>query len=213
MEGEPWISRSRPSYTWTVFTALSIVAAIVASYLLGSVSFGILVATSRGVDIRSEGSGNPGASNIMRVLGKQAAIVVLLGDGLKGAAAAGIGASVVGPEFGYVTLLVAVVGHTFPVWHGLRGGKSVATAIGGIIFLAPAVGVVLALLWIVVVVVWKTASIASIAAVVPLVPALWLTGRSAAELFVALLITAFVLVRHTSNIMRIVTSSEQKVSG
>ena len=102
--------------------------AILAAYLIGSVNFGILVAASRGVDIRSVGSGNPGTSNVLRVLGKKLAAVVLLGDALKGVLAAAIGVAVGDPVFGYVTLAAAVIGHSFPIWHRLNGGKSVATA-------------------------------------------------------------------------------------
>jgi len=138
---------------------------------------------------------------------------VLAGDGLKGAAAAWLGSVVVGPEFGYVTLLMAVVGHTFPLWHRFSGGKSVATAIGGFLFLAPGVGAFLAIVWIVMVAVWKTASIASIATMALAVPAMWLAGRSTAELAWTGVIAIFVLVRHTSNIKRLIGSSEQKVSG
>jgi glycerol-3-phosphate acyltransferase PlsY len=187
--------------------------ALVASYLIGSLSFAILIAASRGVDIRSQGSGNPGSSNVLRVLGKQTAILVLLGDGLKGAAAAWLGSVVIGPEFGYVTLFAAIVGHTFPVWHGFKGGKSVATTIGGFIFLAPAVGFVLGMLWIAIVAIWKTASIASIAVMILAVPAMWFAGRSTGELVWTGVIAIFVLVRHSSNIKRILRSNEQKVTG
>lgn len=194
-------------------SVIAIPLVILASYLLGGVSFGILVATSRGVDIRSEGSGNPGASNIMRVLGMRTAAVVLVGDGLKGAAAAWLGVAVVGPEFGYVVLLSAVVGHTLPIWHGFKGGKSVATGLGGIIYLAPVVGLVLGTLWIVMVLLWKTASIASITVMVLYVPALWIGGRTATELVWASGLALFVLVRHASNIKRLFTSSERRVTG
>jgi glycerol-3-phosphate acyltransferase PlsY len=187
--------------------------ALVASYLIGSLSFAILIAASRGVDIRSQGSGNPGSSNVLRVLGKQTAILVLLGDGLKGAAAAWLGTVVIGPEFGYVTLFAAIVGHTFPVWHGFKGGKSVATTIGGFIFLAPAVGLVLGMMWIAIVAIWKTASIASIAVMILAVPAMWFVGRSTGELVWTGVIAIFVLVRHSSNIKRILRSNEQKVTG
>lgn len=191
---------------------LSMSLALLVSYLLGSVSFGILVANMRGVDIRSTGSNNPGASNVLRVLGKRDAALVLLGDGLKGAAAAWIGAAVGGPEFGYVTLLVAVVGHTFPVWYQFNGGKSVATALGGILYLAPFIGFALAVAWLVVVVVGKRASLGSIAVMVTLVPALWLAGRSSGALLVAATIAVFVVVRHRDNIGRLLRSSEQKVN-
>ena len=186
---------------------------LVASYLIGSISFAILVAAARGIDIRSEGSGNPGASNVLRVLGKRSAILVLLGDGLKGASAAWIGSIVVGPEFGYATLLVAVIGHTFPIWHGFKGGKSVAAAIGGFIYLAPVVGLLLSVVWIAVLVATRTASMASIAAMVVAVPAMWVAGRSNTELLWTAVIALFVLLRHAGNIKRLIDSSEQKVTG
>jgi len=204
---------SRGSYNQPVSPLISALFALVASYLMGSFSFAILIAASSGVDIRTEGSGNPGASNVLRVLGRRTAILVLIGDGLKGAAAAWMGATIVGPEFGYVTLFAAIVGHTFPIWHGFKGGKSVATAIGGFIFLAPAVGLVLGVVWIVIVAVWKTASIASIAVMLMAVPGMWLAGRSNDELIWTGVIAIFVLVRHSSNIKRLLGSSEQKVTG
>jgi len=200
------------SYNCLVSTLIAGSLALVASYLLGSVSFALAVANAQGVDIRTEGSKNPGASNVLRVLGKKSAILVLLGDGLKGAFAAWLGSVAVDPAFGYVTLLVAVIGHTFPVWHGFKGGKSVATALGGFIFLAPAVGISLAVAWFVMVAIWKTASVASITAMVLVVPAMWLAGRTSTELLWTAAIAMFVLVRHASNIKRLVTSSEQRVT-
>lgn len=185
--------------------------AVVAAYLLGSVNFGIIVAAGAGVDIRSVGSGNPGTSNVLRTLGKKLAAVVLVGDGLKGAAAAAIGVLAVDPEFGYITLLAAVVGHSFPIWHQFRGGKSVATAIGGFIYVAPVVGLVVGVVWLIVVLVWKTASIASIAAMLLVVPGLALTGRTTTELVWATVIALFVIARHVGNISRIASGSERSV--
>jgi len=187
------------------------IVAVVAAYLLGSVNFGIIVAAGAGVDIRSVGSGNPGTSNVLRVLGKKLAAVVLIGDGLKGALAAAIGALAVDPEFGYVTLLAAVIGHSFPIWHQFQGGKSVATAIGGFIYLAPVVGLVIGVVWLVVVLVWKTASIASIAAMLIVVPGLALAGRTTTELVWATLIALFVVVRHVGNVRRIASGSERAI--
>jgi glycerol-3-phosphate acyltransferase PlsY len=187
--------------------------ALAASYLIGSFSFAIQIAVSQGVDIRQEGSGNAGASNVMRVLGRRTALLVLIGDGLKGAAAAWLGTAIIGPEFGYATLLAAIVGHTFPLWHGFKGGRSVATAVGGFAFLAPGVGLFLGVVWFVVVAVWKTASIASITVMILVVPAMWMAGRSNVELLWTGVIAIFVLVRHSSNIKRLLSSSERKVTG
>jgi glycerol-3-phosphate acyltransferase PlsY len=187
------------------------VLAVVAAYLIGSVSFGIIVASTQGIDIRKVGSGNPGTSNVLRVLGKRLAIVVLLGDGLKGVAAAAIGTLVADQTFGYVTLLAAVIGHSFPIWHGFKGGKSVATALGGIIYLSPIVGLVLAVIWIVMVVVWKTASVASLTVMLLLVPGLAIAGADVPQLLWALAIAVFVIVRHSGNIERLLSSTERKV--
>jgi glycerol-3-phosphate acyltransferase PlsY len=187
------------------------IAVLVASYLLGSVSFGILVAASQGVDIRTEGSGNPGMSNVMRVLGRRQAAMVLIGDAFKGAGAAALGTLAVDPLFGYVALAAAVVGHSFPIWHRFRGGKSVATVIGGFLYLAPWIGLLMAVVWIVLVVVWKTASLASLVVMVLLVPALAVTGRTTEELLWAGGIALFVIVRHFSNIRRLVTSGEKSI--
>lgn len=185
------------------------VAAIVISYLLGSLSFGIIVASTQGVDIRAVGSKNPGMSNILRILGKRSAALVLIGDAFKGAAAAAIGALWLGGDFGWVTLFAAVVGHSFPIWHGLKGGKSVATAIGGVMYLVPWVGAVLAVVWIVVLLVWKTASIGSLVAMFLLVPLVALSGGTGPEIGWAAAIAVFVIVRHTANIKRLVDSNER----
>ncbi len=186
-------------------------AAIAIAYLIGSLSFGILVAASQGVDIRSVGSGNPGTSNILRTLGKRLAVVVLIGDAVKGVAAAALGSVWVGGDFGWATLLVAVVGHSFPIWHRFKGGKSVATAIGGVLFLAPLVGVALATVWIAILLVWKTASIGSLVVMALLVPLVALSGHSASAVGWASGIAAFVVVRHASNIRRLITAEERKV--
>jgi glycerol-3-phosphate acyltransferase PlsY len=187
--------------------------AVIVSYLMGSVSFGIIVSSMRGIDIRSVGSHNTGMSNILRTLGKKDAALVLLGDALKGAGAAAIGALWIGGDFGWVTLFAAVVGHSFPVWHGFRGGKSVATAIGGIAWLVPWAGAVLALVWIVVLLVWKTASIGSLIAMGLLVPLVTLSGASLAAIAWASAIAAFVIVRHASNIKNLGAASERRVNG
>lgn len=186
--------------------------AVVAAYLLGSVDFGVIVARTQGIDIYSVGSGNPGTSNVMRVLGKKFAALVLVGDAAKGALAAALGVALIDPSFGYITLFVAVVGHAFPVWHRFKGGKSVAAAIGGIIYLAPVVGVILAAIWVVILVVTKTASIGSLTVLVLMVPFLALAGRRGTDLIWAGLIAIFIVARHRSNIVALLNASERRVT-
>lgn len=185
---------------------------LVAAYLIGSVSYAILVASTQGIDIRTVGSGNPGVSNVLRTLGKKSAALVLLGDALKGVIAAALGTYVVGEPFGWVALFVAMIGHAFPIWHGFRGGKSVATVLGGVVFLAPAVGGLLAVIWLVVVLVWKTASVASLIVMVLLVPLIYAAEGAGAELAWASLIAAFVIVRHAGNIRRLSSGREGTVA-
>lgn len=204
-EGRLGDRRAR-SYTRMVQHA----AAILIAYLIGSVNFGIIVASMQGIDIRSAGSGNPGTSNILRTLGKKSAAVVLIGDALKGAAAAALGALWIGGTFGWVTLFAAVIGHAFPIWHGFKGGKSVATAIGGVIYLDPVVGAILAVIWVVILLVWKTASIGSLVVMALLVPTIALSGGTRAEIAWSAAIAVFVIVRHSSNIERLVQGDERR---
>jgi glycerol-3-phosphate acyltransferase PlsY len=125
--------------------------------------------------------------------------------------AAALGVVMVDPAFGYVTLLAAVVGHAFPIFHRFRGGKSVATALGGFVVLAPVVGVTLTVIWAVILIVWKTASVGSIIVMVLAVPLLALAGRRGSDLVWSAAIVVFVLIRHSGNIRRLVQRSERKV--
>ena len=190
------------------------------AYLIGSIDFGVIVPKVLGVDIYAVGSGNPGTSNVMRSLGKGPAALVLLGDGAKGALAAGIGAWWAGSVSSPVTTdtlavacaFAAVLGHIAPIWHRFRGGKGVATAIGAAIYLAPIFGLVLAVLWLVVTLVFKVASIASLGAMVLYVPGLAVSGYRGWSLVWAAAIAVLVIVRHAENIKRLVAGSERTVA-
>ena len=190
------------------------------AYLIGSIDFGVIVPKVLGVDIYAVGSGNPGTSNVMRSLGKGPAALVLLGDGAKGALAAGIGAWWAGSVSSPVTpdtlavacAFAAVLGHIAPIWHRFRGGKGVATAIGAAIYLAPIFGLVLAVLWLVVTLVFKVASIASLGAMVLYVPGLAVSGYRGWSLVWAAAIAVLVIVRHAENIKRLVAGSERTVA-
>ena len=191
------------------------------AYLLGSIDFGVIVPRVLGVDIYSVGSGNPGTSNVLRSLGKGPAALVLLGDGAKGALAAAIGTVWAGAISSFMsaeTLAVAcafaaVVGHIAPIWYRFRGGKGVATAIGAAIYLAPIFGLVLAIVWLIVTLVFKVASIASLGAMVLYVPGLALSGYRGWALVWAAGIAVLVIVRHIPNIRRLATGSERTVAG
>jgi glycerol-3-phosphate acyltransferase PlsY len=188
------------------------VVAFVLAYLIGSIDFGVIVPRAMGINIYEHGSGNPGTSNVFRTLGKRAAALVLVGDLLKGLAAAALGALWFGEAAGFACGFAAVLGHVLPIWHGFRGGRGVATAIGAALWLAPLFGLMLAVGWGAVVVATKTASVASIVAMVLYVPGFAVTGHRGASLWWAAATAALVLVRHAANIRRIVLRQERTVT-
>ena len=116
---------------------MAYVAAALIGYVLGSIPAALLVARHHGVDLRATGDGNPGAWNALEQLGFRRAWPAFAGDGLKGAAAAAVGLALGGGWTGYVALAGAMLGHAFPLFAGLRGGKSVMTFAGGMPVLAP----------------------------------------------------------------------------
>lgn len=182
------------------------------AYLIGSFDFGVIVSKRMGVDIYAEGSGNPGTSNVYRTLGKKAAGLVLLGDALKGVIATGIGAAIGGTTVGFAAAFAATLGHAYPAWHRFQGGRGVATAIGGAIWLEPLFGLLLAGVWLGVVLATKTASLASLGAMALYVPLFLLSGHRGWPIVWALLTAALVIWRHKDNIRRIVTRTERKVT-
>lgn len=188
------------------------IAAFVAAYLIGSVDFAVHVSRRMGIDIYEHGSGNPGTSNVFRTLGKKAAGMVLLGDLLKGVAGAALGAILVSTAVGFACAFAATVGHVAPVWHRFRGGRGVATAIGGAIWLEPVFGIILALAWVAVVVGTKTASVASLGAMALYVPLFFIAGQRGWPILWASLTAALVIWRHKDNIMRILSRSENRVT-
>jgi len=187
------------------------VLALVLAYLIGSVDFGVIVPRASGIDIYERGSGNPGTSNVFRTMGKGPAAVVMVGDALKGVAAAAIGSTLGGETVGVACGLVAVVGHVFPVWHRFRGGRGVATAIGAAVWLTPLAGLLLAVGWGATVAVTKTASIASLVAMALYVPAYALGGHRGGALMLAAAAALVVIARHGGNIRRILTGGERRL--
>lgn len=209
-------------------TAATIVGTILGAYLVGAIPFGYLVAKSRGVDILHEGSGNIGATNVGRVLGKRFGILVFLFDFAKGALPALAGRWLSTPDVvelvgrdGLAVLagLAAFVGHMFPVYLRFRGGKGVATGAGVVTVLVPGPALGALLAWLLVVSVSRYVSLASIAAVVVLcVLRLLLTANPfrgdnftlTAFCFVA---AALVILRHRSNMGRLVRGTETQIGG
>jgi glycerol-3-phosphate acyltransferase PlsY len=190
------------------------------SYLLGSVSFGLLVVRLRDrVDLRTRGSGNAGATNVLRTSGRWAALLVLLLDIAKGIAPVRIaqllGAST---EIAAGAGLAAIGGHVFPVWFGFRGGKGVATGFGAFVALFPVAGAAALALFVGMVATTRYVSLASIvaAASVPGLVALaarlgWSAPVSATALTLAGASAALVLFRHRSNLRRLLAGTEPRL--
>ncbi|PIE33000.1 MAG: glycerol-3-phosphate acyltransferase [Ilumatobacter coccineus] len=183
------------------------------AYLVGTFASASLVARAKGVDIRNVGSGNPGASNITRILGWKHGVAVFVLDALKAALMTGLGLIVQGRPGGYVLGAAAVLGHMFPIWHGLRqGGKGVASGGGMILVLHPLVGVAAIAIWVIVSRLTKKASLASIIAVLVIPVGLAIMRRHWWEIVVSSGICAVIIIRHTSNIRRLISDRENALS-
>jgi len=187
------------------------ILAVVAGYFIGSIDFGVIVPRLQGVDIYRLGSGNPGASNVLRSLGRKSAALVLLGDLLKGVVAATIGDLVGTEAVGFAAGFAAVTGHCFPVWYRFRGGKGVATAGGMLLWMEPLFGVLMIALWGGLVALTKRASVASIALAVACVPGLMAFGHRGWSLVWAGAAGLLVLGRHWGNIRRLASGEEHTI--
>lgn len=190
------------------------VIAVIFSYLLGSVSFSVVLAKSlKGIDIRQHGSGNAGATNTLRVLGKGPAIMVLALDVLKGIAAVWIGRWL-GGEYVWVPLLcglAAIIGHNWPLYFRFRGGKGIATTIGvmATLFFFPALYAgIIAILSIVIT---RYVSLGSLLFVLLTPLFLVLGGEIGPYLWTSLIIFVFAFWRHRTNIVKLVQGKENKL--
>lgn len=193
-----------------------IALAVVAAYIVGSIDFAVIVARMHGVDIHEVGSGNPGASNVIRSVGKLAGAMVLLGDTVKGVVGAAMGMVASGTadpqiEWAFLAGFAAVVGHCYPIFHRFRGGKGVATGLGVLFFTIPLVGVITVVGWLVLVKLTKTASISSLVMVLAAIPlAIWQGVEGMSLLWLGATIV-LVFWRHRGNIQRVLRGDEQKV--
>ena len=190
---------------------LADIAAVVAGYLVGSVDFGVIVPRLAGVDIFSAGSGNPGATNVLRTMGRLAAAGVLLGDLVKGLLAALLGCLVGGEVVGFAAGFAAVAGHCFPIWHRFRGGKGVATAGGMTFWLEPLLGLIMLGVWAATVRVTRRASVASVLVALGFVPGVAAFGHCGWALAWTGAAAALIVARHHENIMRLVRGEEHTI--
>jgi glycerol-3-phosphate acyltransferase PlsY len=190
---------------------LTLLAAAVLGYLLGSIPSGLLVTRLAGLgDIRRIGSGNIGATNVLRTGSKAAAALTLVLDLAKGSVAVGIGQAW-GEEAALVAAGSVIIGHMFPVWLGFRGGKGIATALGVLLALAWPVALLGALVWLATAVLFRYSSLAALAAAVgSAVLAPFLVDGPTAVVIAG--IALLIILRHHANIRRLIAGSESRIS-
>jgi acyl phosphate:glycerol-3-phosphate acyltransferase len=189
-------------------------ALVVVGYLLGSISFAVLlVRIIVGTDIRAEGSGNAGATNVLRAHGKKLALVVALLDVAKGAAAVALVRLVTADPFWAAAAgVAAVIGHVFPIFYGFRGGKGVATAVGAFLLLAPLALLCSLAVFVVVVALTKYVSLGSVIAMVLLPPVAGLLFHAPRPVVTAAAVVALVVVlKHLGNLKRLARGEERKL--
>jgi acyl phosphate:glycerol-3-phosphate acyltransferase len=186
-------------------------AYILLGYLLGSIPFGLLLTRAAGLgDIRTIGSGNIGATNVLRTGNRPLAGATLLLDGLKGAASVLIAGALAGHDAGLWAGLGAVLGHLFPVWLGFNGGKGVATSYGVLIAAAWPVGIAAGAVWLIIAKLARISSLAALASFA-LAPVLAALLADAAVVKLALAIGVLVYARHHANIRRLLAGTEPRI--
>ncbi|MGH6957907.1 MAG: glycerol-3-phosphate 1-O-acyltransferase PlsY [Caulobacteraceae bacterium] len=192
---------------------LGAILCLVGGYLLGSIPFGVIVTRLGGAgDVRQIGSGNIGATNVLRTGRRDLALITLLGDGGKGAAAVLLALWLVGPvNAAAVAGGAAFLGHLFPVWLGFKGGKGVATFFGTLIAIAWPAGLAAGATWILLAAVFRFSSLAAlVAAALAPVYALVL-GQAGAAVALAAFMAVLIFIRHHENIRRLVKGHEPRI--
>jgi len=183
----------------------------IASYLLGAVPFGMVIAKAMGLgNLREIGSGNIGATNVLRTGSKSAALATLLLDAGKGGIAVLVARALIGPDAAQIAGLAAFIGHIFPIWLGFKGGKGVATYLGTLLALTFLGGLAACATWLVFALIFRISSLSALAAAA-LMP-VWLVLLGMPQ-FVALavLLGALIWMRHAGNIRRMLNGTEKRI--
>ncbi|WP_171171241.1 glycerol-3-phosphate 1-O-acyltransferase PlsY [Ruegeria sp. HKCCA0370] len=183
----------------------------VVGYLLGSIPFGLLLARVMGLgNLREIGSGNIGATNVLRTGNKAAAALTLLFDAAKGAVAVLIARAYAGEDAAQIAALFAFLGHCFPIWLGFKGGKGVATFLGLWLALDWRVGVACCLSWLVAAAIWRISSVGALAAAA--LSTTWVLVLTNGQSFIlGIILTLLIYWRHSTNVARIKAGTEPKI--
>ncbi|MDB6111764.1 MAG: putative rane protein [Pedosphaera sp.] len=199
-------------------------ATALVAYLLGSIPSGYLAGRAKGIDIRSVGSGNIGATNVFRILGKPAGIIVLVVDGLKGWVSVALVPDLVvrllapghwsesGSEYlKIIAGMSAILGHNYTCWLKFKGGKGIATSAGVVAALIPQAFVIAVIVWVVVCLLTRYVSVASITAAAVLPLATWAVHQSPRMIVIAAVMAALAIYKHKANIQRLMQGTENKI--
>ena len=187
---------------------------ILASYLIGAIPFGLLVSRGSGIDIRTQGSKNIGATNVNRLLGKKLGLLTLFADIAKGYVPM-FAASQLLPETEYKNTLIAlcgaatILGHMFPVYLGFKGGKGVATGLGVFLFLAPAAVPFCLVVFIAAVWLSGFVSLGSLLGALAVIPALWFFEEPTWKIVLAAFVVLVIWIKHSQNILRLLQGTEK----
>jgi glycerol-3-phosphate acyltransferase PlsY len=184
---------------------------VAAAYLLGSIPFAFLAGRSRGVDLRTIGSGNLGAANVFRALGRRMGIAVMAADIGKGVVAVLIARALTDDPWPAIAAGAAVAGHVLPVWMRFKGGKGVAVGGGAVIGLMPLASLILLPFWLVVVLLSRFTSLGSILGAAAATPLVWAMGYSAPNIAFTAIASAAVLLLHRGNIVRLFRGRENRI--
>ncbi len=189
-----------------------ILVLLAVAYIAGSIPFGLVIARARGVDLRRSGSGNIGATNVLRTMGKKEAVFTLAGDIMKGAfAVALVKVSGYGDPYAGIAGLLAVLGHDYPVFMRFRGGKGVATSIGVLLVYAPYVGLLTVLIWLAAVFASRYSSLGALTAFTFLPLNMLLLEEGAFGVSLSLVLTLLIYVKHRDNIRRLLKGGEPRI--
>ncbi|MGH6828516.1 MAG: glycerol-3-phosphate 1-O-acyltransferase PlsY [Rhizomicrobium sp.] len=193
------------------FGPSAVLGALVLGYVLGSIPFGLIIAFLSGAgDVRKIGSGNIGATNVLRTGKRWAAVATLLGDGLKGALAVMIASRLILPASAIFAGLGAVLGHIYPVWLKFKGGKGVATFIGVAAGLSWPVALLTGATWLIAALLWRISSLSALIAIA-LSPAYFLLFGQSRNAAVAAILALLIFFAHRENIRRLLSGREPRI--
>lgn len=189
-----------------------IILILIFSYLLGSIPFSLIIGRLRkGIDIRNHGSGNVGATNVLRTVGKKEAALALTADIVKGILPVLLATFILEDFWVGVSAVLVVLGHIFPIFAGFKGGKGVATSLGALIVIVPSAVIISILIWILVLAAFRYASLASIIAAIALSAVCWGLKYPLAFTAAASICAIIIVLKHNGNIKRLIAGTESKV--